>query len=59
MNVFNKIGVVFSKAWNAVIKSRGPHVSAYERYLNESTDVHDLEARERAWAHKVQHHRMY
>ena len=59
MNVFNKIGVSFSKAWNTFIKSKKPQVSAYERYLNESTDVYDLEARERTWAQKAQHQRMY
>lgn len=61
MTIFKTIGTLFAKAWNAVtlknVNKR--HKSAYECYLDKSTDVHDLEARERSWNSKMQNRNMY
>ena len=59
--VLNKIGAALSRVWKAItLESSNPHRdNAYERYLSESMDVHDLEARERAWSRKMQHRNLY
>lgn len=57
MNIFKTIGTLFTKARKSFARSSmgGRQKSDYERYLDQSTDVHDLEARERAWNSKMQH----
>ena len=57
--VFNKIGGVLGKVWKAITQESPKRMSAYEQYLNESTDAHDLEAREREWNRRIQNRKFY
>jgi hypothetical protein len=51
--VLQKIGATLRKVFKALAADpTHQRMGAYERYLSSSTDVHDLEARERAWNSK-------
>ena len=52
--VLNRVGIVLSKVWKAISGDGKKRMSTYEQYLHESTDVHDLEAREREWNRRMQ-----
>lgn len=58
-NALNTIGSVLSKVWKVITRESPKRMSAYEQYLHESTDVHDLEAREREWNRRMQNRHLY
>lgn len=59
--VLNKIGTALSNVWKALFGegSNTHRDSALERHLSQAMDVHDLEARERAWNQRMQGRNYY
>lgn len=56
-NLLKKLNLVWQKVCQGL--NRDSSSMAYERYLSQATDVHNLEVREREWSRNQQHQNMF